>query len=305
MRLLHTSTYQLHNHRGTPPDYAILSHRWCSDGEITLSELDSSDLLDDFVTTPQLEKIREACREAARQGIEWIWIDSCCIDKTNSEELARSIRSMFQWYRSAEVCYTYLQDVDMEKFDGNILCNERGKPSEWFSRGWTLQELLAPRKMLFFDMNWHIIGDRYDLALPVEAITRISSNYLRGEADFRTASIATRMSWLADRKTQEPEDMAYGMLGILNVSLVPMYGEGHGAWMRLQRELLDTRPDESLFAWTALPGTLPHHGNSSTWAADEWGLLAPHPTCFRDSHDITVGQKFRHRPPGSVLCTTS
>ena len=304
MRLLHTTKYELHEHRANAiPEYAILSHRWCRDGEITLQMLKTADLLDGSLATPQLEKIRGACKEAARQGLEWVWIDSCCIDKTTSEELARSIRSMFQWYRKAEVCYTYLPDVDMNVFDGNKLCDSEGKPSEWFSRGWTLQELIAPRKMIFFDKDWNAIGDRDDLALPIQTITRIDSSYLKGEADFRTASIATRMSWLADRRTQEPEDLAYSMLGILDVSLVPMYGEGHGAWMRLQRELLDTRPDESIFAWTAPPGTLPRHGSSPDWSADEWGLLAPYPECFRDSHDITIGKKFRHRPPGSISMT--
>ena len=301
MRLLNTGTLELHDHRGTAlPEYAILSHRWCRDGEITFQDFDTAKLLDETIASPQLQKIRGACREAHRQEIKWIWIDSCCIDKSNSEELARSIRSMFQWYRRAEVCYTVLQDVDMGAFDGNMLCDVHGKASEWFSRGWTLQELLAPRKMIFFDANWNAIGDRNDLALSIEAITRIQSSYLRGESDFRTASISTRMSWLADRRTQEPEDMAYSMFGILDVSLVPMYGEGHGAWMRLQRELVDTRPDESLFAWTAPPSTLPSHSHSHSWAADEWGLLAPSPDCFRDSHDVILGPKYRHRPSGSI-----
>lgn len=117
----------------------------------------------------------------------------------------------------------------MVEFDGNMLCTAQGKASEWFSQGWTLQVLLAPRDMVFFDKEWNAIGTRSDLALSIEAINRIRSSYLCGETDFRTASLATRISWLADRRTQEPEDLAYSMFGILDVSLVPMYGEGSAA----------------------------------------------------------------------------
>lgn len=302
MRLLDTETYELRDHAGYPVKYAILSHRWYSE-EITFNTLDPVRLRDKTVFTPQLNKIRGACDQARDDGWKWIWIDSYCIDKTSSEEVARSIRSMFQWYRKAETCYTYLTDVSKSAKSRNVLESAPGNPSEWFERGWTLQELLAPRKMTFFDTSWNEIGDKLELAPAIERITGISARYLRDIEDFRTASVATRLSWQASRKTTQIEDMAYSLFGILDVALTPMYGEGREAFMRLQRELVDTRPDESLFAWTAPTGSLPSHGRSSSWSPDEWGLLAPSPDCFRDSRDVVIGNPFRNRPPGSIAVT--
>lgn len=111
---------------------------------------------------------------------------------------------MFHWYRKAEVCYTYFQDVDMNVFDGNMLCNAQGKPSEWFSRSWTLQKLLAPRKMIFFDKDCNAIGDRADLALSIEAITQIDSSYLQDETDIRTATIARERAGLLIARRRSP-----------------------------------------------------------------------------------------------------
>jgi hypothetical protein len=134
---------------------------------------------------------------------------------------------MFKWYQEAAVCYTFLSDVVASEQQTAVFKRQGSeKSSEWFERGWTLQELLAPRKMKFFDMAWVAMGTRTQLAAAIERVTGIESRFLDGSEEFRRASIATRLSWQANRKTTEEEDMAYSLLGILGVSLVPTYGDG-------------------------------------------------------------------------------
>ena len=302
MRLLNVETYELQDLR-QDVTYAILSHRWYEE-EITFENLDAVQLKNEAAQSPQLDKIRGACARAKENRLGWIWIDSCCINKDSSQELARSINSMFQWYQKAAICYTYLSDVE-----GSLVCADSSKRetpaaqprrahSEWFERGWTLQELLAPNQIIFFDRNWQSVGTKAELAIDISRITGIEVPYLTGAKDFRSASIAKRLSWQAHRRTTEVEDMTYSLFGVLGVHLVPTYGEGRQAFQRLQAEILRTQKDESIFAWTAPAGGLPSH--SRPWASDQWGLLAPSPECFANSHDITVDGPSRGRPPGEL-----
>ena len=302
MRLLNVRTYELaENLQGT--QYAILSHRWY-DQEITFRTLDPAKLKDLNIQTPQLEKIRGACARARADRLDWIWMDSCCIDRDSSEQLRRTINSMFQFYQHAAVCYTHLSDVaTSESGAGSFQWQETEQQpglrhSEWFSRGWTLQELLAPRKMIFFDRCWRLIGTKTELASEISRITGIETGYLTGAKDFRSASIATRLSWQAGRKTTEIEDIAYSLLGILDVQLVPMYSEGRQASQRLQVEIIRTNNDESIFAWTSPTAEMPSHSRS--WASDQWGLLAPSPDYFAYSRDITIDRPSIQRPPGEI-----
>ena len=305
MRLLNAETYELKDIRQNVA-YAILSHRWYEE-EITFDSLNAAQLQNHQEQSPQLDKIRGTCAQAVADGLKWVWIDSCCINKESSQELTRSINSMFQWYQKAEVCYTYLTDVASSTLGGDVFARQeakaqsKGKHSEWFERGWTLQELLAPHKMVFFDRDWQPIGTRAELANSISRITGIEAAYLTGADDFRNASVATRLSWQAGRRTTEIEDIAYSLIGVLGVQLVPTYGEGRQAFQRLQEEILRTQPDESIFAWTASPGTLPTH--SRHWAADQWGLLAPSPDCFINSRNITINGPSKKRPPSGIATT--
>lgn len=154
---------------------------------------------------------------------------------------------MFQWHMKAKVCYVYLPDVSSDDEETMSLRTSSGAPSEWVSRGWCLQELIVPRNMTFFSADWSTLGSKASLAVVIERITGIASSYLRGTEDSRTASIATHLSWQARRETTQIEDLAYSLIGLFDVSVVPMYGEGMQAFMRLQSELLSTSPDESLF----------------------------------------------------------
>lgn len=299
MRLLNASTYELRDfrQRASRPRYAILSHRWFTE-EITFNNLNPVELRDGNVSTPQLDKIRGTCRIARGDKLEWVWIDSCCINKDSSEELNRSINSMFKWYQEAAVCYTYLPDVVTS---GQSKALGAFEDSEWFERGWTLQELLAPRTMKFFDKNWLAMGTRSQLSTEIGRITGIEASFLDGSETFRTASIATRMSWQARRRTTEEEDIAYSLLGIMGVSLVPTYGDGKQAFLKLQQELLKTYRDESLFAWTAPRRGLPRHDRQ--WGPGEWGLLAPWVDCFQDCRDVIITGKTRDRPSGGIAPT--
>lgn len=193
-------------------------------------------------------KLEGCCKEAARFGLHHVWIDTCCIDKSNSSELSEAINSMFAWYRDAELCLAYLSDAESVKdaFDTS-------RPSKWFSRGWTLQELLAPSKMIFFQRDWEPLGTRSYLDYRIEQITTIPvvilKNGITGEYD-EEFSIATKMSWAAQRKTTRSEDRAYSLMGLFQVNMPTLYGEGgQSAFQRLQSEIFAASGDHSILAW--------------------------------------------------------
>jgi hypothetical protein len=179
---------------------------------------------------------------------------------------------MYSWYKASQVCYAYLADVHR----GYTLSYDLRK-SQWFTRGWTLQELLAPRSVVFFDNNWIDIGSKQSLEEIISEITGIDDF-----VNFRTACVAQKMSWAAKRKTTRIEDEAYCLLGLFDVNMPPLYGEGKKAFMRLQLEILKTSDDESMFVWydeiPELHFLLVQQSLS--------GLLADSPGCFRHSGGI-------------------
>jgi hypothetical protein len=193
-------------------------------------------------------KVTRCCKEAKAFGFSYVWIDTCCINKDSSSELSESINSMFSWYRNASLCIAYLSDVSSE----NVI-DEFGR-SKWFSRGWTLQELIAPDDVWFYGINWEFLGLRSVLASKIAAITSISNVVLnknsQGEID--QFSVAARFSWAAGRVTTRAEDRAYSLLGLFGVNMPTIYGEGQqAAFFRLQVEIFKALPDHSIFAWYA------------------------------------------------------
>ncbi|EXK79496.1 hypothetical protein FOQG_15887 [Fusarium oxysporum f. sp. raphani 54005] len=171
MRCMNTATFELHTN------------------EILFSQIGNfaQEMRDtkDRHGLPQLDKILGACITARKQGLQWMWIDNCCINKSDSSELSESINSMFKWYRDAVICLTYLSDV--RKNSGTTVGSqvfrsfETGEMSLWFTRGWTLQELLAPGKLLFYDTDWNYLGSKRELAGSIEDVTGIAAHYLTSE----------------------------------------------------------------------------------------------------------------------------
>ena len=218
--------------QSTPPD-------------TTSSEPPLSPIWDDVELSP---KILEACRVARKHGYRYIWIDSCCIDKTSSSELSESINSMYQWYARSDVCYAFLPDVPAEEDHRSE--GSRFRSSRWFKRGWTLQELIAPVEVVFLSQDWKFIGSKESLAGLVTEITNISYNALLHIEPLDEFSVAQRLSWAAERTTTRVEDRAYSLLGIFGINMPTLYGEGDRAFRRLQEEIMRRTPDQSLFAWT-------------------------------------------------------
>jgi hypothetical protein len=173
------------------------------------------------------------------------WIDTCCIDKSSSAELSEAINSMFKWYNDAEVCYAFLSDVNADE-DPNAWPSSF-RNSRWFTRGWTLQELIAPGVVYFYGAGWKQIGSRDTLLNLVVEITKISPAYFT-TGDLSQFSAAQKMSWAANRNTTRLEDEAYCLLGLFDINMPLLYGEGKRAFQRLQEEILRQSEDDSLFS---------------------------------------------------------
>jgi hypothetical protein len=248
MRLLNASSFELQDFpQGQIPPYAILSHTWGA----TEEEVIFQDMVDlgKARKKPGFQKIRGCCRQAQRDRFEWVWIDSCCIDKTSSAELSEAINTMFQWYKDAHICYAYLNDVvSSPALVWKMQPSDDFKRSRWFSRGWTLQELIAPHVLYFFNNDWEIIATRASFASILEEITGIPDLVLRG-GSISEYCVLEKMSWAQGRITTRIEDIAYCLLGLFEINMPLLYGEGHKAFVRLQEEILKSSGDYSLFAW--------------------------------------------------------
>ena len=194
------------------------------------------------------DKIRGCCALARRHGYRWAWIDSCCIDKTSSAALSEAINSMFEWYAAAGVCFALLEDVRGGAHDPRAR-DSAFRRARWWTRGWTLQELVAPREVVFVGREWGVVGTREGLAAVVEEVAGVERAVLVGARALEEVSVARRMAWAAKRQTTREEDRAYSLMGLFGVSMPTVYGEGARAFVRLQEEILKHVPDQSLFAW--------------------------------------------------------
>ncbi|EJF59847.1 HET-domain-containing protein, partial [Dichomitus squalens LYAD-421 SS1] len=250
MRVLDTWTCQFVEVDPEKTRFAILSHTW-REREQTYDELkivqaryeDGTIWNDDELS----RKIREACRVAREAGYRYLWIDSCCIDKTSSSELSQSINSRWQWYGRAQVCFAHLADVPSD--DDPHVAESVFRESLWFTRGWTLQELIAPFNMIFLSDDWNAIGTKVTLIIPIEEVTGIPAEALLHTKSLDDYSVAQRLSWAATLETTRVEDQAYSLLGIFDINMPTLYGEGERAFRRLQEEIVRHVPDQSLFAW--------------------------------------------------------
>jgi hypothetical protein len=187
------------------PEYAILSHRWREE------EVDYEDMMQGNRTLKGYQKIEGCARAALRYGIQHIWIDTCCINKSSSAELSEALNRMYEWYNDSLMCFAFLDDVAVS--EGASMLNEL-RASKWFTRGWTLQELIAPKTMMFYSKDWVKLGSRMDLANTISVATRIDIKILQGSRVLEEASVAEKMSWAAARETKRVEDMAYSLMGL-------------------------------------------------------------------------------------------
>lgn len=283
MRLLNTTTYKLKSVVNPMQEkYVILSHTWSEElEEISFQDLDS---LESKKKTSGYAKLKKTCQLAAAKLYQHAWIDTCCIDKASSAELSEAINSMFVWYREAQVCYVHLADFEpfsttISKADKENIIRDKLPACRWIRRGWTLQELIAPRSMLFFDKEWNEIGNKKDLEHILSDVTKIPTHVLRDSSMIRNIPIAHRMSWAARRETTRIEDQAYSLLGIFDVNMPLLYGEGKKAFLRLQEEIVGNSNDLSLFAWIS--------NDDSQFS----GLFADSPGNFRYGHSLRRRQK--------------
>jgi hypothetical protein len=246
MRLLkrsHTGEYSLTNDLvddDTIPPYAILSHVWREGEEVTFK-----DLMDGIGQCKTgFDKIRFCRQQAEYDSLEYFWVDTCCIDKTNHVELQEAINSMFRWYQKATKCYVYLSDVSTSSHkrranDENFeyTWEPAFRESRWFTRGWTLQELLAPRSVDFFSRESKKLGDKTALEQMIHEITGIATLALQG-APLHEFSVEERLSWAKSRQTTRKEDRVYSLLGIFDIHMSLIYGEREEhAFKRLRKEI--------------------------------------------------------------------
>ena len=260
-------------------DYAILSHRW-TEKEVSYDEI--NDLakmgikeVNEIRRRDGYQKILNSCKQA-KDKYKWLWIDTCCIDKRSSAELSEAINSMFRWYENSRVCYAYLHDLFDSSFPTTSNRQSNGWP-EWFSRGWTLQEMIAPRDVRFFNHSWQPIGDKTKLAPTIATITGVPEHIFTDGLRSNRPCVAQIMSWAADRKTTRVEDRAYSLLGLLDVNMPMLYGEGKKAFHRLQLEIIRMSEDQSIFAWDYQK----EEGRTCS-------ILADDPSCFRECSEMEL-----------------
>ncbi|KAF1817088.1 HET-domain-containing protein, partial [Eremomyces bilateralis CBS 781.70] len=293
MRLINARTLHLEDFFGPEfPPYAILSHTWC-DEEVSLQ--DWQDPEKRTASTKGAEKIRNACKQTLTWDLEYIWVDTNCIDKSSSAELSEAINSMYMWYRDSHVCFTFLEDFEWAPEDGQDPLVSLSS-SRWFTRGWTLQELIAPGNLVFFDKRWAEFGTKLSMGSLISQITGIRGQYLQEDPDFFWCSVAERMSWLASRSTTRPEDMAYCMLGLFNINMPLLYGEGSKAFLRLQEEIIKVSNDHTMFCWSWTPAV------PIFWRS----FLAPSPAVFKNCGQfVATNLVTTHHAPTSTFHITS
>ncbi|KAF2839984.1 HET-domain-containing protein, partial [Patellaria atrata CBS 101060] len=245
---------------GDVPSYTILSHTWGKE-EVSFQDMEAGTAR----SKAGWRKIEFCAKQATADGLQYFWIDTCCIDKKNAVELSAAINSMFRWYQKAVRCYVYLSDVSIhgEGQDGQSSSTWEAafRKSRWFTRGWTLQELIAPAQVDFFSSGGNRLGNKLSLEQMVYDITGINRNALSGDP-LPTFTIPERMSWAERRQTTIEEDEIYSLLGIFNVSLPLIYGEGRENASRRLREEIDKVNKGANFERFSIGlnlSTLPHH----------------------------------------------
>jgi hypothetical protein len=280
MRLLNTSTLEVEEFlQSRVPEYVILSHTWREE-EVTLQDL----LSGAAPSKKGYAKLMGCCKKAREDGFKYCWIDTCCIDKASSAELSEAINSMYQWYRDACICYAYLEDY-YHTSSLRLNDNQAFSGCRWFTRGWTLQELIAPLIVEFYDASWLELGTKRSLQYELAEITGIGRDILDGGSP-SMCTVAVRMSWASRRDTSRLEDEAYCLMGIFGVNMPLLYGEGDRSFIRLQEEILRIDEDYTLLAWDIRYSS----GRSLAKSPKEFANLVPRVGLVSD--ELAGGPKF-------------
>jgi len=293
MRLINVDTYHLEYYIGRPtPPYAILSHTW-EDEEVLFQNMQDGHL-DKARKKKGFAKIEHCCRQAREDGFDWAWVDTCCIDKSSSAELSETINSMYAYYEKSHICYAYLNDVEANEAEtymaqtGLDRLIDRLRQSRWFTRGWTLQEFIAPFNVVFYSKEWSFLTSKSDWRrrqnLLPPTIALIPADILLKAKPLFEVPALLRMHWAADRRTTRVEDLAYSLMGIFGVNMPLLYGEGSKSFIRLQEEILESTEDFSLLAWHG--GPFPEKSRLHGWMQgpdyDCFGVLPTSPSFFRN-----------------------
>jgi hypothetical protein len=238
--------FNLVDYNNNSPPYAILSHTWGTgkDDEVTFNDI----VQRTGSNKPGFTKLEFCYTQALADGLHYFWVETCSIDKSNSTELQTAINSMFRWYQDAARCYVYLSDVSVYAQNGesHVEWESAFRKSRWFTRGWTLQELLAPKSVAFYSREGIRLGDKQSHEHQIHKITGVAIEALQGR-DLRDFSVQERLQWGEKRLTTKEEDAAYCLLGIFNIFLPLIYGESReNAMDRLQREILTSSSTRSV-----------------------------------------------------------
>ncbi|KIJ66015.1 hypothetical protein HYDPIDRAFT_27217 [Hydnomerulius pinastri MD-312] len=227
--------------------YAMFSHRWDAGGEPTFRDISRGKRSN----VAGYAKLSQFCKTAKALGYKLAWSDTCCIDKGNTAELSEAVQAMYKWYIHCHVCIVHLA--------GSNSIFEFEKES-WFKRGWTLQELLAPKRVKFYNKDWEpftgatLTNDKeHDLFLEtLSRITGIPQQVIAADNSngIRNRSIWEIMSWAANRQTTRVEDVAYSLIGLFDVPLSISYGEGEKAFPRLVEAIIQKKHRWDVFAWS-------------------------------------------------------
>jgi hypothetical protein len=313
MRLLNVASLQFRDFpdRKAVPPYAIASHRWCGEEEVTYQ-----DVQDGSRTSFQgYLKIKAFAEYVTSHfpSIEWLWIDTCCINKQDRDELQRSLISMFDWYRESEICLAWLQDVERSTFVESV----------WWTRGWTLQELLAPRTVIFLSQTWQVVGSKgvtdaehkyaaqagADLEQDIAAKTGIPLRVIHDFEQSRDMSIEERLGWMNGRTTTVEEDMTYALFGILDVFMPALYGERDSRAKRRLRAAVQHASDRTkmLLGWISAPDPFEDHEAARLQHEPETGAwLLRHPAYLAWKLGLSHKVLWMRGKPGcgkSVLCS--
>ncbi|KAM7196210.1 Heterokaryon incompatibility protein (HET) domain containing protein [Rhypophila sp. PSN 637] len=299
MRLINVHNLRFHEFFGSQLNsvqYAILSHTW---GDEEVSYLEMRDANDRIRSRSGYAKIFNAAKQAQQDDLDWVWVDTCCIDKSSSAELTEAINSMFKWYERSAVCYAYLEDIEAQptvQQDSTQLTE-----SKWFTRGWTLQELVAPNAVIFYSRSWYRIGEKLGVSSKMSHITStevwdrpgkellsrasgIPYELLFEGRTKESYSVAQRMSWASRRVCTRVEDTAYCLMGLFDINMPLLYGEEEQAFTRLQEEIIRTTDDHSIYAWK-LP-----EGDELSWSFCP--VLATSPRLFAGcAHMVVSGRE--------------